>query len=187
VPKTVDELDLRILKALSEDCRKSTTAIAKEVGTSRQTAIARMKRITKKEIVDFGAKIIIRKLGLKLAAVHFEAKKDQSTEEVVKMLKKCPRVIQLIQITGKPTFNALIYIENAETLLSTIDCFSAIFDLKVSSYQRVQPLIGESFTMEISIEKCDTAPCGRECGVCLAYQQNECAGCPSTKHYEGPT
>jgi len=186
VSKTVDELDLKILKALSEDCRKSTTSIAKEVGASRPTVIARMKRLTQSQIVDFGAKINITKIGFKLAAIHFEADKGQSTEEVVKMLKKCPRVIQLIQITGRPTYNALIYVEDAETLLSSIDCLSSILDLKVSSYQRVQPLIGESFTIEIELEKCDKTPCGKECAVCLSYKQNECVGCPSTKEYKGP-
>ncbi len=187
MPKTIDELDMKILKALGEDCRKSTTLVAKEAGTSRPTAIARMRRLTKNKIVDSRAKVNLANLGFKLAAVHFEADKGQATEEVVKLLKKCPRVVQLMQITGKPTYNALIYVEDAETLLSSVDCLSSILGLRVTLYERVQPLIGESFSIKVPLERNDKTPCGKDCGVCLAYKQNECAGCPSTKHYKGLT
>ena len=181
----VDELDLRIIKSLSEDCGKSTTKIAKEVGSSRPTVIARVAKLKESKIVDCGAKVNVSKLGFKLASIHLEAKDAQSEEQLVATLTKCPRLLQLFQISGKPIYLALVYTENAETLLSTIDCLSAVLNAKTISYQRVIPLIDQAFNLRISLEKCDVTPCGKECGLCIAYKQNECFGCPSTKAYKG--
>jgi DNA-binding Lrp family transcriptional regulator len=184
--KTIDALDVKIMKSLSEDCRKSTTQIAKEAGTSRPTAIARIKQLSENQIIDFGAKINLTKLGLKLASIHFETKLTETSQQIADKLKLCPRIIQLIQLAGKPNFTALIYVEDAETLLSSIDCLESYLGLKITSYQRILPLIGESFNLKISLEKCEKTPCGKECGLCLSYQHVECAGCPATNEYRGP-
>ena len=178
------KLDTKIMKSLSEDARKSTTQIAKEAKTSRPTTIARIKRLSENQIMDFGAKINISKIGLKLASIHFQT--DEPTVLISNKLKTCPRVLQLIQLTGKPNYTALIYIEDAETLMSSIECLESLLGAKAISYQRIVPLIGESFNLKILTEKLDKTPCGKECGVCLNYQQNECTGCPSTKAYKGP-
>ena len=183
---TIDDLDAKIMRSLSEDCRKSTTQVAREAGTSRPTAIARIKQLSEKHIIDFGAKINLTKLGLKLASVHFETETTESSQKITEKLKLCPRVVQLIQLAGKTNYTALIYVEDAETLLSSIECLESYLGLKINSYQRVLPLIGESFDLKIILEKCSTAPCGKACGFCLSYEHVECAGCPSTKEYRGP-
>jgi DNA-binding Lrp family transcriptional regulator len=184
--KAIDELDLKIMKSLSEDCRKSTTQIANEAGTSRPTAIARIKQLTENQIVDFGAKINLTKIGLKLASIHFETNQSETSGEIVKKLKLCPRVVQLVQLSGKSSYTALIYVEDAETLLSSVECLESYLGLKITSYQRIIPLIGESFNPKICLEKSEKAPCGKGCGLCLSYQQVECAGCPAIKEYRGP-
>jgi DNA-binding Lrp family transcriptional regulator len=183
--KTIDDLDIKIMKSLSEDCRKSTTQIAKEAGTSRPTAIARIKHLSENQIIDFGAKLNLPKLGLKLASVHFETDEAEGSQQLIDKLKLCPRVLQLIQLVGKPNYAALIYVEDAETLLSSIDCLESFLGIKITSYQRVLPLIGESYNLKISLEKCSKTPCGKECGICLSYQHVECAGCPATNEYRG--
>ncbi len=184
--RTVDAVDLKIMKSLSEDCRKSTTQIAKEAGTSRPTAIARIKQLSENQIVDFGAKINLTKLGLKLASIHFETNLTEPSEQIVEKLKLCPRVIQLVQLAGKTSYAALIYVEDAETLLSSVNCLESFLGLKIASYQRIIPLIGESFNPKICLEKCEKTPCGKECGLCLSYRQIECAACPATTEYRGP-
>ena len=182
----IDELDLRIIKALSEDCTKSTTQIAKEVHSSRPTVMARIANLKQSKIVDFGAKINVSKLGLKLASIHLEAKDPQSEEQLIATIRKCPRVLQFFQIAGKPIYLALVFTENAETLLATMDCLSTVVNARIISYQRILPLLGESFSLKISLEKGEITPCGKECGLCIAYRQNECIGCPSSKAYKGP-
>jgi DNA-binding Lrp family transcriptional regulator len=184
--KSIDELDKKIISSLSDDCRKSTTQIAKEAGTSRPTVIARMKQLSESQIIDFKAKINLKKLGLKFATIHFKVEKAQESKQVIEKIKLCPRVLQLIQLAGKPNYAALIYVEDAETLLSSIDCLESFLGIKILMYQRVLPLIGESFNLDISLEKCEKTPCGKECGLCLSYQHVECAGCPTTTKSRGP-
>jgi len=187
MPKTtIDKLDAKIINALSINSRKTITQIAKEVQSTRPTVIARMKQLSKKQIIDSKAKVNLKNLGLKFAAIHFRVEKARDTKQVIEKLKLCPRVIQFVQVAGKSSCVALIYVEDAETLLSTIDCIESLLGFKVTSYQRVLPLIGESFNINISLEKCEKAPCGKDCGLCLAYQQNECKGCPTTIKYKGP-
>jgi DNA-binding Lrp family transcriptional regulator len=184
--KPIDELDKKIISSLSKDCRKSTTQIAKEARASRPTVIARIKQLSESHIIDFKAKVNLKKLGLKFATIHFEVEEAQESEQVIEKLKLCPRVLQLIQLAGKPNYAALIYVEDAETLLSSIDCLESFLGIKILMYQRVLPIIGESFDIEISLEKCDKTPCGKECGLCLSYQHVECAGCPTTSKSRGP-
>jgi len=186
VQKLIDEIDLRIMKSLSEDCRKSTTQIAKEARISRPTTIARIKKLSENQIIDFGAKIRLPRIGLKLAAIQFETAEPEGSQHLVEKLRICPRVLQLVQLAGKPVYTAVIYVEDAETLLSSIDCLESYLGIKISSYQRVLPLIGDSFSLNILLEKCAKTPCGKECGVCLSYQQAECAACPATNEYRGP-
>ncbi len=184
--KKVDSLDIKIIESLTQDCRKSTTQIAKEAGTTRPTAIARINRLLKEQIIDCSAKMKPSSLGLKLASVHLVAEENQTSEHIVSTLKKCPRVVQLIQLTGQPNYTAIVVVEDAETLLSSLECMSKILKLKIVSYQRILPLIGNSFSVKVSSEKQDMTPCGKDCSVCLCYQQKECVGCPSSKKYKGP-
>ena len=67
-----DQLDLRIIKALSEDCRKSITQVAKETGISRPTAIARINTLAQRNLLDFSAKVNLNEMGLKLATLTLE-------------------------------------------------------------------------------------------------------------------
>jgi DNA-binding Lrp family transcriptional regulator len=186
VPKTIDTLDLKIIKSLSENSRKPTTQIAKEAATSRPTTIARMNSLAKRKIVDFGAKINVAKLGFKLASVHFESEKTEDTENIIAKLSTCPRLLQLFQEVGKNTFTAIVYAENADTIISAIDCFKTALNAKITSWERILYHAGGAFDLKIILEKCEKTPCGKECGVCLSFKQSECTGCPATKDYKGP-
>jgi Lrp/AsnC family leucine-responsive transcriptional regulator len=184
----VDNLDLEILKALSENARKTMAQIAKEVGISRPTAMARLKTLNDKQIVDFNTRVNVRKLGLKLALITFEndnAETQQQLPDLITRLKACPRILQLVQGIDKPTYTALICAENAETLLSSIECIRSVLNAKIVTWQRIKPIIGETFDLKLFLEKCELTPCGKKCGLCSDYQESECIGCPATTEYKG--
>lgn len=186
MPSKYDETDLKIMKSLSRDCRKSTTQIAKEVGISRPTAIVRLKHLMESRLVDFGAKVNVVNMGFKTALLNLETDRIEAKQELLNKIKACPRVLQLVQTIEKPCFVALVSAENAETLLSTVECLKSVLDARILSWQRVKPIVGESFDLKIMLEKCDLTPCGKKCGVCSNYQESECVGCPPTKDYKGP-
>ena len=181
----VDDVDVRIMKSLSEDCRKSTTQVAREAGVSRPTAIARIKNLADNQIIDFGAKTNLAKLGFKMALLTFERSTKEKEEGITEKLAACPRVIQLVQTVGRPEYKALVCAEDADTMLSAIDCLKDALDVKVS-WERVKPIIGESFNLKIFLEKCEFTPCGKKCGVCTSYKESACVGCPATEEYKGP-
>ena len=186
MPNKFDEIDLKIIKSLSIDCRKSTTQIAKEAGISRPTAIARLKNLGQNQLVDFGAKVNVINMGFKMALLNLEADTIEAKKEILSKLEACPRVLQLIQTIEKPCYVALVSAENAETLLSTIECLRDVLSARIVTWQRAKPIIGESFDLKILLEKCDLTPCGKKCGICSNYQELECVGCPATKNYKGP-
>jgi len=183
---SIDDIDLRIIKSLSDDCRKSTTQIAKEAGISRPTAIARMSELAKRKIVDFGAKVKVGKLGFKLALITLETDETQKRQDIVNKLAVCPRVLQLVQEIAKPEFTALVCAETAETLLSSIECIRNVLSARIASWQSVKPIIGEAFDLKIFLEKCELTPCGKKCAVCVSYTESDCVGCPATTDYKGP-
>jgi DNA-binding Lrp family transcriptional regulator len=184
--KNIDELDLKFIKSLSKNSRKTITQIAKEVGTSRPTAISRINSLAENKIVDFGVKINIAKLGFKLISVHFDLEKWEETESILAKLLTCPRLLQLFQEVGKNRFTAVMFAENAETMISAAECLRTALNANITSWERIISLAGDSFSLKISLDKEEKTPCGRECRVCISFQQLECLGCPSTKDYKGP-
>jgi Lrp/AsnC family leucine-responsive transcriptional regulator len=182
----VDEIDLKIIKSLSEDCRKSTTQIAEEAGISRPTAIARIRSLAEKEIVDFGAKVRIANIGFKMASLTLETDTAEAKQKNVEIMKTCPRVMQLVQTVGKPHYSALVCAEDSDTLLSAIECLRIVLNARITSWQSSKPIIGDTFDLRIFLEKCELTPCGKKCGLCSSYQESECVGCPPTKDYRGP-
>ena len=185
MPISLDETDCKIIKSLSEDCRKTTTQIAKEAAISRPTAIARLKELAEKQIIDFGAKVDIEKLGWRLAMVSFETEETEKKKDVIQKLELCPRVLQITQNIAMPKYTALICGETPETLLASIECFRSVINARINSWQRIKPIIGESFNLKVLLEKSELTPCGKKCSLCISYQESDCIGCPGTQDYKG--
>ena len=181
----LNAVDLKIVKSLTENCRKSTSQIAKEAGISRPTAIARLKALTENQIIDFSARVNLARLGFKLGLVTYEIKESQPKQDVLAKVKNCPRVLQLLRTVNSSTYTALIFAENTETKLSAIECLRSVLNAKTVSAQRVRPVLGETFDLKIFLEKCELTPCGKKCGICSNYEESECFGCPATKYYKG--
>ena len=182
----LDAIDLKIIKSLTQDCRKSTSQIAKEARISRPTAIARLKALKENRVIDFSARVNLVTLGLKLALVTYQLDEKQIKQDVLAKVGKCPRILQLFRTVNSSIYTALIFAENTETKLSAIDCLRSLLNAKTISSQRVKPVLGETFDLKIFLEKCELTPCGKKCGICSNYEDSECVGCPATKYYKGP-
>jgi DNA-binding Lrp family transcriptional regulator len=182
----LDAIDLKIIKSLTQDCRKSISQIAKEARISRPTAIARLKALEEKRVIDFSARVNLMTLGFKLALVTYQVDQTQVKKGILTKLNDCPRVLQLLRTVNSSIYTALIFAENTETKLSAIDCLRGVLNAKTISSQRVKPVLGETFDLKIFLEKCELTPCGKKCGICSNYEDSECVGCPATKYYKGP-
>jgi DNA-binding Lrp family transcriptional regulator len=183
---TLDAIDLKIIKSLIENCRKSTSQIAKEARISRPTAIARLKALEENHVIDFSARVNLMALGFKLALVTYQVDETQVRKDVLAKVKNCPRILQLLRTVNSSIYTALIFAENTETKLSAIDCVRGVLNAKTISSQRVKPILGETFDLKVFLEKCELTPCGKKCGICSNYEDSECVGCPATRYYKGP-
>lgn len=183
----LDEVDLRIINSLAKDARKTVTLIAKEAGISRPTAISRLNKLGKNNVVRLGACVNVLELGFKLALMALMTKSTKARQKLETKLVLCPRVLMLMQTDGNPEYLALIYSENTETLVSVVECVKDISDTEMIWWHRSKlPLLPEAFDLKIFPKKHELAPCGKKCGECSSYQNQECLGCPAVKEYKGP-
>jgi len=183
----LDKVDLRIMHSLAQDARKAITQLSVDAGISRPTAINRLKKLRENGILSVHATVNITKLGFKLALVTFRTKSNNAGQEPRTGLAVCPRVLLLVQKSGDRDCSALLYSENTETLLSVVECVKSVSGVELTSWHRLSPpLLPEAFELKLFPHKGKLTPCGKKCGVCSNYQNQECLGCPAVVEYKGP-
>jgi len=187
LPYKLDKVDLRIISSLATDARKTVSQIAKETKISRPTTMDRLKRLRESGILDLSAKVNVQRLGFKLAQVALKTRDTETSQKLEKTLANCPRVLCLTPTSGNPHYLALLYSEDTESLVSTIESLRSFSGTEVVSWHRSKPPLKiETFTLRIFLEKTKTASCGKKCGDCSSYQNLECLGCPMVIEYKGP-
>lgn len=98
----LDDLDKKILRALSDDARKSYRVIAKALRTSIGTVSARIKRLeTAGVILRYVPILEERSLGYDLAAVVGLKISKGKLLEVQRRLARDPRVFGVYDVTGE--------------------------------------------------------------------------------------
>ena len=181
------EKDLRVIKALGEDARKTITEIAKETGLSRPTVTNMIERMEDQGLLHVKAGVNLQKLGFPTAFLALECKQIDQRMELQKNLASCPRVLMILEPSEKVNMLLLVYGEDQATLKSTIESFRHFSGANlVDIYHSGPPMIPHSFNIPIFIEKVDVSPCDRKCFECVNYINDECFGCPAVKEYNGP-
>jgi Lrp/AsnC family transcriptional regulator, leucine-responsive regulatory protein len=124
----LDELDRRILVALSQDGRRSAADLAKELGLSRQAVTDRIRRLEEAEVIrGYRADVDERALGLGVRAqIRFavDGRLPRDKEgELVRRLKESPLVRSVYRVSGEDCFVALVVarrIEDVTALLAEV-------------------------------------------------------------------
>lgn len=180
----LDEVDFKLISSLARDARSTTTQIAADARISRPTAIKKLRKLTRNKVVSLGARVNLTKLGFKLALITFKTQGNR--KELKTSLFLCPRVLMLIETGGNPHYLALLYGENTETLVSTIECMKSISGMEIVSWHRLKPpILPETFALQVFPTKNEVAPCCKKCAICSNYQNKECLGCPAVTEYKG--
>lgn len=184
--RKLDKIDLKIIKSLMRDARKSVTQLSKDVGVSRLTLINRLKKLTAEDVIRTNVGINLGKLGFQTALVALEVKGDLR-QEVERNLSKCPRALMLLQPAEKANMLVLLCGENRNTLESTIECLRDLSgaDIVYVHHSR-PPLFPDAISLQVFPEKDDLTPCRRKCGDCFRYLNDQCVGCPAVTEYKGP-
>ncbi len=97
----LDELDRKILSEYLKDCRISNRELAKKIGVSVGTVIARVKRLEKEGIIKgYTAIVDFEKLGYQLTAITELTVSKGKLLDVEEEAAKMPGVCAVYDVTG---------------------------------------------------------------------------------------
>ena len=97
----LDEIDIRILEMLQENCKIGNTHISNELSISESTVRYRVERLEKKGIISrYTALLNPRKVGLNVTAVMLIKVTPQSIKDVSSELSKYKELRHLFRSTG---------------------------------------------------------------------------------------
>ncbi|MBU2950735.1 Lrp/AsnC ligand binding domain-containing protein [Tamlana agarivorans] len=116
---SIDGIDKKILRVLTEDARTPILEIARNVGISGAAIHQRLKKLEKSNLLS-GSKFIInpKVLGYStMAFVGIYLDKAANTDDVIKALKRYPEVLECHYTTGNYNlFIKLLSVDNAHLM-----------------------------------------------------------------------
>ena len=143
---SIDELDLKILKILQEDCRISLEQIAKMLGVPKSTIYYRIKRLEDDGIIEgYYAKINFVKLGQDYVTITFVKAKYAPGyhEKIGEKLSKIPGVWGVYFIFGENDFVVLARSKDREDYLKKLEQIMNMPEIERTNTQIVAKIIKE--------------------------------------------
>lgn len=99
--RSLDDTDLRLLEALTEDPRATTVALAERLGLSRNTVQARMSALERAGVfLEFDRRISAAALGYPLAAFISVHVQQHKLREIARELEAIPEIVQAHGTSG---------------------------------------------------------------------------------------
>lgn len=144
--KSIDELDLKILKILQEDCRISLEQIAKKLGVPKSTIYYRIKRLEEERIIDgYYAKINFAKLGKDYITITFVKARYAPGyhEKIGEKLSKISGVWGVYFIFGENDFVLLARSKDREDYLRKLEQIMNMPEIERTNTQIVAKVIKE--------------------------------------------
>ncbi len=114
----IDNIDLKILEALTKNAKKPYTEVAKEVYVSGGTVHVRMKKLEETGVVKGNTlQIDYTKLGLDITAfIGIFLSKSALYDEVIGLLKQVPEIVNVHYTTGNYSMFAKMYCRDTNHL-----------------------------------------------------------------------
>jgi len=113
----LDRVDLKILKILNDNARKSFREIGRELGISEGTVRNRVKKLTEKGIITgFHATINPKNLGFEVVAILGLYIKPSKVDETLNKLKELEEIVELYQTTGEYDAVCIAVLKDIESL-----------------------------------------------------------------------
>ena len=118
----IDAVDIRILEALVKDARVSVAELARLVGLSPPSVSERIRRLEESGVIEgYSATINPKALGLPIAAWLRIRPVPGQLQEVAKLLRALPQIVECDRITGEDCFIARAHVASVEELEKLID------------------------------------------------------------------
>lgn len=119
---SLDEVDARLLKALSLDGRVRLADLARDVGLSAPSVAERIRRLEDSGVIEgYGVRINPAALGLPISAWLRIRPIPGQLQKVAELLRKLPAITECDRITGEDCFIARAHVASVEALEKLID------------------------------------------------------------------
>jgi Lrp/AsnC family leucine-responsive transcriptional regulator len=118
----VDEVDVALIRALSEDARTTMAELARSVGLSAPSVAERVRRLEEAGVIrGYGARIDPAALGLPLAVYVRVRPMPGQLRKTVEVLSAIDAVVECDRVTGEDCFIAKVHVRSVEELEAVID------------------------------------------------------------------
>ncbi len=150
----LDKKELKILKALQEDCDLSKMALAKKLNLSPAPVIQRIKKLERSGVIEgYHAYVDRTKVGLNVLAfvlVNIGWNKPNALKNFTKKIQKIDEVVESYVVTGEadiilkivtkdiPSYEALLF--NKLAKVDEIERIKTLIVLTEIKYSHVLPL-----------------------------------------------
>ena len=124
----IDDIDSRILSALSVDSRRSYADVGSEVGLSTAAVHERVRKMVERGVIErFSLRVAPDKVGLNFTAfVAIRNDGGVHCREVAPRLRAMPEVLELHSVAGEYDFMAKIRVTHARALEDVLYQIKAI-------------------------------------------------------------
>ena len=124
----LDDIDLRILGMLQEDCRVSLTRIGEAISLSAPAVLERIKKLEAARVVQgYHAKLDARLLGLDVTAfIGVTTSRPELIERIEQQIGGLDAVLECHHVTGEHTLLLKVKTANTSTLERLISQIRAI-------------------------------------------------------------
>jgi DNA-binding Lrp family transcriptional regulator len=182
----IDQLDEKIIRLLNIDGCTSISELAEKAGSSRPTIAKRMKRLKDKKLIINKSGLNLRKFKFRISLVGMEVRTDKTREEIERIAKNCPRVLNIFRTHDKANIHLILWGEDNQTITSTIESFRDQKNVNIIYTHYLGSPIHGDIAIQLQTPQNKEAPCGKVCVDCYRYQNSWCLGCPSTKYFKTP-
>jgi DNA-binding Lrp family transcriptional regulator len=141
-----DKIDIHVLQAVQEDCRRPLETIARELGIPKSTVHYRISRLEQTKVIEgYFAKLNATKLGKDyLAVVLVRAKYGpRYHERIGRKMAAIPGVWAVYYVLGENDFILLARANDREDYMLTLERISSMPDIERTSTQVVAKVIKE--------------------------------------------
>ena len=146
----LDLTNIKLLRALQEDGRRSLRKIAKELDVSTVTVINRMKELRKKGIIKgFSVQIEPSKIGLGLTAVISLKARGKLLLPVQEKVSKDPHVCGVYDVTGDFDSVVVARFKNVQDLNNFVKKVLIMEGIERTSTQVAMNVIKEDFGVNL--------------------------------------
>ncbi|WP_137388775.1 Lrp/AsnC family transcriptional regulator [Rhodoligotrophos defluvii] len=118
----LDDIDRRILIALSEDARLSNAELARRIGLSAPSIAERVRRLEDRGVITgYGVRIDPAKLGYVLTVMIRARPLPGEMKNMIEAIRGTPEIVRCDRVSGDDCFVAIAHVRDVRQMEAVLD------------------------------------------------------------------